>query len=106
MMVRVVAGQTLSSVADTTAVIVVRAPGEEVQITCGGQPMAEGTAGPPSGAGPVGPAGPAPAAQLGKRYENAAATIELLCIKAGTSSLAVDGEILTIKPAKPLPASD
>jgi hypothetical protein len=104
-MVRVVAGQTLSSVTDTTAVIVVRAPGEEVQITCGGQPMAAGTAGPPAGTGPAVPAAAA-GPQLGKRYENAAATIELLCIKAGTSPLAVNGETLTIKTAKPLPASD
>ncbi len=100
----VVAGQTLSSVTDTTSVIVVRAAGEDVQITCGGQPMAAGTVTPSAGA----PAVPAPAVgtQLGKRYENAAATIELLCIKAGPSSLAVDGETLKIKAAKPLPASD
>ncbi|HEX3964467.1 MAG TPA: hypothetical protein VHZ03_48760 [Trebonia sp.] len=103
--VRVIAGQTLSSVTDMTSVIVVRAPDEDVQITCGGQPMAAGTATPPAGATSAVPA-PAVGTQLGKRYENAAATIELLCIKAGPGSLAVDGETLTIKAAKPLPASD
>ena len=104
-MVLVVAGQTLSSVTGTTAVIVVRAPHEDVQITCGGQPMAAGGAAQPAVTPPAG-AAPAVGTQLGKRYENAAATIELLCIKAGPGSLAVDGENLTIKAAKPLPASD
>lgn len=102
---RAVVGQTLSSVTDATAVIVVRAPGEDVEIICGGQPMIDVKAGPPVERVPADPAF-AQGTQLGKRYENAAATIELLCTKGGTSSLAVDGEILAIKSAKPLPASD
>jgi hypothetical protein len=100
-----VVGQTLSSVTDTTAVIVVRAPGADVEITCGGKPMVDQKAGAPLELIPADPAF-AQATKLGKRYENAAATIELLCTKGGTSSLAVDGEILAIKSAKPLPASD
>ncbi|HEX3960588.1 MAG TPA: hypothetical protein VHZ03_28775 [Trebonia sp.] len=101
-----VAGQTLSSVMDTTAVIVVRAPGADVQITCGGQPMAAAQPAPPAGTCPAAATAPAAGTQLGKRYENAAATIELLCIKAGPTPLTVDGETLTVKTAKPLPASD
>jgi hypothetical protein len=103
--VRAVVGQTLSSVTDTTTVIVVRASGADVEITCGGRPMVEAKAGTPVERFPVDPAF-ARATQLGKRYENTAATIELLCTKGGTSSLAIDGEILAIKSAKPLPASD
>ncbi len=102
---RVVVGQRLSSVTDTTAVIVVRASGADLEITCGGRPMVEAKAGLPVERVPTDPAF-AHATKLGKRYENAAATIELLCTKGGTSLLAVDGEILAIKSAKPLPASD
>jgi hypothetical protein len=103
-MARVAVGQTLSSVTDTTTVIVVRAPDEDVKITCGGAAMVDPRAGTQSGvpADPVLTSG----TLLGKRYENTAATIELLCTKGGTSSLAVDGEPLVVKSAKPLPASD
>jgi hypothetical protein len=101
----VAVGQTLSSVTDTTTVIVVRAPGVDVDITCGGAPMVEPTSGAPDEPVPADPAFTA-GTLLGKRYENAAATLELLCTKAGPSSLAVDGEPLVVKSAKPLPASD
>ena len=33
-------------------------------------------------------------------------TLEILCTKAGDGSLGVDGELLSLKEAKPLPASD
>jgi hypothetical protein len=104
-MARVAVGQTLSSVTDTTTVIVVRAPGHNVDITCGGVAMVDAREG---GTPEQLPADPAFASGtlLGKRYENAAATIELLCTKGGSSSLAVDGEPLVVKSAKPLPASD
>ena len=101
----VAVGQTLSSVTDTTTVIVVRAPGGNVDITCGGAPMVDPKVGTPGGQVAADPAFAA-GTLLGKRYENAAATIELLCTKAGPSSLAVDGEPLVVKSAKPLPASD
>jgi hypothetical protein len=70
-------------------------------IECGGAPMAEGAAG-----------GDAPAADfaggsvMGKRYVDAAGSVELLCVKPGAGSLAVDGIVLVPKEAKPLPASD
>ena len=44
--------------------------------------------------------------QLGKRYGNEEATIELLATKAGDGSLGADGEALQIAGAKSLPASD
>lgn len=43
---------------------------------------------------------------MGKRYVDAAAAYELLCVKPGKGSLAVDGAALVTKDAKPLPASD
>ena len=43
---------------------------------------------------------------LGKRYVEESVGIEVLCTRAGQGSLTVDGERLTVKDTKPLPASD
>jgi hypothetical protein len=43
---------------------------------------------------------------LGKRYADDRTGIEVLCTKAGEGSLAIDGEALGTKQAKPLPSSD
>jgi hypothetical protein len=92
----------LASTVDTTAVIVVRCPDEDLEITCGGAAMSEGT-GPGSGT-------PDPAlmggALLGKRYADEDLGLELLCTKPGPGTLAVNGAPLPVKSAKPLPASD
>ncbi len=37
---------------------------------------------------------------------DAAGSVELLCTSSGTGALTCDGEPMTIKSAKPLPASD
>ena len=68
------------------------------------------------GGGPLGPDRPethdaidpafSEGTRTGKRYVDAAATVELLCVKAGAGSLSLDGVALTTKDAKPLPASD
>jgi hypothetical protein len=98
-------GQTLASTVDAVTVIVVRAPDGDVTITNGGAEMVD-----PKGdrAGEKGTADPAQqgGTQLGKRYVDAADTIELLATKGGPGSLAIDGAPLEIKSAKPLPASD
>lgn len=98
-------GQMLASTVDTTAVIVVRCPDEELEITCGGAAMTEGT-GP--GAGALGTPDPDPmgGALLGKRYADEDLGLELLCTKSGPGSLAVNGVALPMKSPKPLPASD
>ncbi len=44
--------------------------------------------------------------QLGKRYVSEAGDLEVLCTKPGEGTLSLDGAPLTIKGAKPLPASD
>jgi hypothetical protein len=44
--------------------------------------------------------------QLGKRYVDSANRLELLCTKPGPGPLAVGGERLAVKAAKPLPSSD
>ena len=101
-MVDVAPGSRFQSTVCTTEVIVVKGSGS-LELTCGGSSMVEIGSEPQSGA-------PAPDAaggtQLGKRYTDAAETVELLCTKAGDGSLGIAGESLTVKEAKPLPASD
>ncbi|WP_406444439.1 hypothetical protein OHB00_46505 [Streptomyces sp. NBC_00631] len=98
-------GQMLASTVDTTAVIVVRCPDQDLEITCGGAAMAEGN-GP--GSAPAGTADPAlmGGSLLGKRYADDDLGVELLCTKPGSGTLAVNGAPLPMKAAKPLPASD
>jgi hypothetical protein len=43
---------------------------------------------------------------LGKRYVDESSGLEVLCTKAGTGTLTLDGTPLTLQGAKPLPASD
>jgi hypothetical protein len=98
-------GQRLLSQTCETEVIVVRAPDGDVELTCGGRPMTtEGT-----GAGRPGASSAADAdggTLLGKRYVDEPTGLEVLCTKPGSGLLAADGRDLTIKVAKPLPASD
>ncbi len=98
-------GQTLASTVDPTTVVVVRWPEADLELSCGGAPMVD-----PKGphAGITGTADPAQTAGtlLGKRYADDEAGVEVLCTKAGTGTLALGGAALSIKAAKPLPASD
>ena len=98
-------GQTLASTVDGTTVIVVRAPQSELAITCGGAAMVDPKSG---GAAAAGNADPEQMSgtQLGKRYADDELGLEVLCTKAGQGTLAVDGRPLSVKGAKPLPASD
>jgi len=97
-------GARLRSAACTTEVIVVKAPPRDVEVSCGGARMLGSDEDRPGAVAPVDAAGEP--TLLGKRYTNAEEDIELLCTKAGDGSLAVDGEALELKDAKPLPSSD
>ena len=103
MAVKFRAGQQLVSAVDSTAVIIIKAPATECTVTCGGVAMTvageEVTAAEPDPSLMGG-------TQLGKRYVDDADTIQVLCTKAGSGTLALDGEPLVIQAAKPLPASD
>ncbi|WP_369230911.1 hypothetical protein AB5J56_06400 [Streptomyces sp. R21] len=96
-------GQMLASTVDTTAVIVVRCPDEDLEITCGGAAMVEG-----NGPGVTGEPDPdlMGGALLGKRYADEDLGLEILCTKPGPGTLAVGGVPMPMKSAKPLPASD
>jgi hypothetical protein len=88
-----------SAVCDTEVMIIRSGAGS---IECGGAAMAEAK---PETMGALS-AAYATGSLMGKRYVDAAATFELLCVKPGKGSLSVDGVALSIKDAKPLPASD
>lgn len=97
------AGTRLRSATDTTEVVVVKAPGEAIDLRCGGQPFVTiDTDVTPAGV----TAGFDGGTQLGKRYADEALGLELLCTKAGEGSISVGETILEVKGAKPLPASD
>ncbi|HUD17198.1 MAG TPA: hypothetical protein VMQ59_08035 [Acidimicrobiales bacterium] len=97
------AGTRLKSAVGSAEVVIVRPPDQAGTLTSGGVPLVglddevSASEVQPGSEGEV---------LLGKRYVDAAATIEVLCTKAGEGSLAFDGEPLEAKSAKPLPSSD
>lgn len=92
-------GTRIKSAACATEAVVIKYSGGTIE--CGGLPMAEDATGEGS---------PAPGFDggtvMGKRYVDAAGTVELLCVKPGSGSFALNGVPLLLKEAKPLPASD
>lgn len=96
-------GSRWSSQVDDTEVIVVKAGAEALSLECGGHPMIPGGTEKPSGltTDPEFSNG----TQVGKRFEHESG-LEVLCTKAGSGSLAVDGKPLPLKESKPLPSSD
>ena len=97
-------GLRLRSTTCETEVVVVRTPGAEVDLRCGGAPMAPVD----SESEPAGPpVAPFDAGTLmGKRYVTEDESLELLCTKPGAGSLAAGEAPLNVKGAKPLPSSD
>ena len=93
-------GSKLKSTVCDTEVMVIRAGAGTAE--CGGAPML--TERPPE-RGTIDPAF-AEGTKMGKRYVDAAGTVELLCVKPGQGSLSMDGVALLTKDAKPLPSSD
>lgn len=97
------AGTRLKSDVCETEVVVVRAPGGDVDLRCGGAPMiaqdAEGSGGSVDAAHSSG-------TMLGKRYAEDDVGIEILCTKAGEGSLSIGEKPIDLKDAKPLPSSD
>lgn len=97
-------GMRLESQTCDTQVVVVRAPtdGTDLDVRCGGQPMAELGKGGDKTA-------PEPADEgttTGKRYADDDLGLELLCTQGGDGALSVGDTPLLLKGAKPLPSSD
>jgi hypothetical protein len=95
------AGTKLHSSVCDTDVMVIKGSGN-VALTCGGADMVVARA---PATGEIDPAF-ADGTAMGKRYQSADGAIELLCIKPGKGSLAIDGVALEIKAPKALPSSD
>jgi hypothetical protein len=93
-------GMRLKSAVCDTEVMVIR--GTAAVVECGGAPMVEER---PAQRGNLDPAF-AQGTRIGKRYVDAAGSIELLCVKQGQGSLSLSGVPLDVKDAKPLPPSD
>ncbi len=95
-------GDRLASTVCTTRVVVIRAPRERrPAIACDESPMVPGPVAPQAAA-----ADADAATLIGKRYVDATETVELLCTSSGAGVLSCDGTPMTVKAAKPLPASD
>lgn len=95
-------GTKLSSTVCKGQIMVLRAPAEPLELTCGGAAMQVGD--------PV-ELGEGDSAQMdgllvGKRYVDEGETMEFLCTRAGDGSIAVNGTVLGVKQAKQLPSSD
>ncbi len=97
-------GSRWKSAVCTAEMVVVRPPKTPGELQCGGVAVvAQAEAGPPSGDVHPDHAG---GVLIGKRYTDEDSGIEVLGAKAGQGSLAFDGRPLSLKEAKPLPASD
>jgi hypothetical protein len=96
-------GSRWRSVVDTTEVMVIRGPSGDVDLRCGGRPMV--VAGTETEAAEL-DLDYADGTQLGKRYADGEAGVELLCSKPGQGSLSIGGRKLLLKESKPLPSSD
>ncbi len=97
------AGTKLKSMVCDTQIMVLRVPAEPLDLRCGCAPMQEG-----NGAADTAALDPAFAAGslVGKRYTDAAETMEFLCTKGGKGTISVDSVALDVKQAKALPSSD
>lgn len=97
-------GQQLASVVCETRAVVVRISEGASELTCGGAAMVPADEAPGTQGDVV--AGHEGPTSVGKRYVDEDGTVELLCTRAGAGQLELDGVVLAIKAAKPLPSSD
>jgi hypothetical protein len=95
-------GLKLHSAVCDTQIMVLRVPGEELDIACGGTTMESADVadkGEPS-------ADLSGGTLVGKRYVDEEETMEFLCTRGGAGTISVNGVALDVKQAKQLPSSD
>lgn len=95
-------GQRLKSAVCNTEIMVISAPEGDLELTCGGAPMGADAV---ADGGTVDP-NYANGTTIGKRYVTEEGDLELLCVKPGDGSLAVNGTEMKIKESKKLPKTD
>lgn len=98
------AGTRLRSAVCAAEFVAVKAPAGELDLRCGGHPVLASDQEQPGGLDVV--AGFDQGLLIGKRYTDESGELEVLCTKAGPSSLSLGDELLHLKDAKPLPSSD
>jgi hypothetical protein len=96
-------GTRLASQTCDTQVIVVRAPADDVDLRCGGEPLV--AIGAVKDKHPIA-ADHEAGTLMGKRYIQDDIGLEILCTKPGKGSLSIGDTDLLTKDAKPLPSSD
>jgi hypothetical protein len=102
-MVQLKTGARLKSVVCDGEVMVVAAPAEAVELTCGGAPMvANATDSERLAVDPEHAVG----IRIGKRYVSESGDLEVLCVKSGEGGLAANGSLLLQKDTKQLPKTD
>ncbi|MFN2538042.1 MAG: hypothetical protein ABR549_07805 [Mycobacteriales bacterium] len=92
-------GLKLSSAASAAQFIVIRAPQDDLPLSCAGAPLVAEPAGQPAADG-------TPDLLVGKRYTDAAGALELLCTSSGAGPLLMADQPLPVQAAKSLPSSD
>ena len=97
-------GARLRSSVCNTEIMVVLTPSGDVDLRCGGAPMIALGSEPEAGVSIS--ADLSDGTQVGKRYPNEAADLEVLCTKPGDGSVSLGDAALQVKGAKPLPSSD
>jgi hypothetical protein len=97
-------GSRLRSPVCDVEVIVIKAPGSDLDLRCGGKPMIQMDEERSTGQAPE--PGFDQGTLIGKRYVDETGDLEVLCTKGGPSSLSLGETVLQVKEAKPLPSSD
>ncbi|HAR31088.1 MAG TPA: hypothetical protein DCR65_06150 [Gammaproteobacteria bacterium] len=95
-------GARLKSAVCDGEVMIVKAPAGDIELTCGGVPMADSAPATRQAALPDHAVG----IRIGKRYINEDGSLEVLCVKAGDGGLAVNGQLLLQKDTRQLPKTD
>ncbi|MBL0122932.1 MAG: hypothetical protein IPP88_09435 [Betaproteobacteria bacterium] len=98
------AGVRMKSAVCDAEIMVIKVPGGECQLSCGGHPMIAMTATRDVSAALS--AAEDNACLVGKRYADAEDKIEVLCTKGGKGAITANSQLLTVKQAKALPSSD
>ena len=97
-MTKLSTGQRIKSSVCSTEVMVITAPDQELDLTCGGVSMGNSS-------GELNPARSS-GTTIGKRYVNEDGSLELLCVKPGDGTLAIGDAPLKLKESKKLPKTD
>ena len=97
-------GSRWRSAVCTAEAIVIRPPNTDINLECGGHEMLAAGSAPAEGLSIA--SEHATGVTVGKRYVDVDSGLEVLAAKAGQGSLSANGRELTLKDAKPLPASD